>query len=79
MDLNTLLMKSFEHEIVAYPKWKCLICRLIEYIKSETKDKALYDRLWSPTDIEHIQCITDEKDSMGSAILLYWRAVSIEV
>ena len=65
MDLKTLLVQSFEHEIVAYPKWKCLICRLIEYIKSDTKDKALYDRLWSSTDIEHIQCFTDEKDSMG--------------
>lgn len=43
------------------PKWKNLLCRLVEYLKSPEKDEALYNRLlcW-PIDIEHIQCVTDE-------------------
>ncbi len=64
-DFKTALLESFNHVITPYPKWKNLICRLIEYLKSNTKDKALYDRLWSSTDIEHIQCYTDEKDAKG--------------
>lgn len=43
------------------PKWKNLLCRLVEYLKSPEKDEALYNRLlcW-PIDIEHIQCAKDE-------------------
>lgn len=63
ISLETMLRSSCEYEIAFNPKWKNLICRLVEYLKSNDKDKALFERLWSSIDIEHIQCFTDEKDA----------------
>ena len=64
-NMETMLQQSFENQIAFYPKWKYLICRLIEYLKSSNKDEMLFRRLWSSIDIEHIQCFTDEKDADG--------------
>ena len=58
-----ILKEAFAHEITGYPKWKLLICRLVEYLKSKTKDESLLIRLFkSDIDIEHIQCYTDRTD-----------------
>ena len=64
---SDMLDEAFLYEIAWYPKWKNLICRLVEYLKSPDKGKTLYDRLWyrRGIDIEHIQCYTDEKDPDG--------------
>lgn len=32
-------------------------------VESNDKGETLFNRLWSPIDIEHIQCFTDEKDA----------------
>lgn len=67
-DMRSALSESFEHEIASYPKWKNLLCRLVEYLESlEIGDKeyeTLYRRLfvWD-IDIEHIQCATDESNA----------------
>lgn len=62
-DLKTALSESFDHEISSYPKWKLLICRLVEYLKVDTKDELLFKKLFETSiDIEHIQCYTDRTD-----------------
>ena len=64
--VEIMLQKAFENDIISYPKWKNLICRLVEYLASDNKDEALYNRLFDiPIDIEHIQCFTDKKDAEG--------------
>lgn len=55
-----MLNRAFMYQIAWYPKWKNLICRLVEYLKSQNRDAELYSRLWGDVDIEHIQCYTDE-------------------
>ena len=62
--LEEMLINSCEFEVAFNPKWKNLICRLVEYLKSPNKNQALFKRLWQiDMDIEHIQCFTDEKDA----------------
>lgn len=62
--LNEMLTHSCEFEIAFNPKWKNLICRLVEYLKSPDKNQDLFNRLFRiDIDIEHIQCFTDEKDA----------------
>jgi len=65
--LAEMLKCSCEFEIAFNPKWKNLICRLVEYLKSKEsgdKDEDLFARLWGMSiDIEHIQCFTDEKNA----------------
>ena len=49
------------YSIAWTPKWKNLLCRIVEYVKSPQKDKALFTRLFEMGfDIEHIQSLTDE-------------------
>ena len=61
--LAQMIDAALGYEIAWTPKWKNLICRIVEYIKSPEKDDALYARLFETGfDIEHIQSYTDEKD-----------------
>lgn len=61
--LEKILNDACELQVAFTPKWKNLICRLVEYLKSESKGEALCKRLWSDIDIEHIQSYTDETDA----------------
>lgn len=52
---------AIEYSIAWTPKWKNLLCRLAEYVKSPQKDGALFTRLFETGfDIEHIQSWKDE-------------------
>lgn len=49
------------YELTAKTKWKNLVCRLVEYLKSDKKQSE--DQMFNkPIDIEHIQCYTDKVD-----------------
>lgn len=65
-----MLQEGCAQAIAHYPKWKNLICRLVEYLKSDDKDISLLKRLWSSIDIEHIQSATDENDA--EAVWEHW-------
>ena len=63
LTLAQMAQSALGYEIAWTPKWKNLICRLVEYLKSPDKDSALFERLFETGfDIEHIQSYTDEKD-----------------
>ncbi len=62
-NLQALLESGCGEEIANYPKWKNLICRLVEYLKTDSKDQQLLQRLWSEIDIEHIQSATPEENT----------------
>ena len=63
LTLGQMTELALDFQIAWTPKWKNLICRLVEYIKSRNKDKALFERLFEDAfDIEHIQSFTDDKD-----------------
>ena len=61
--LSEMLSEALEYEIAGTPKWKNLLCVLVEYIKSEDKDDDLFKRLFETGfDIDHIQPYTDEQN-----------------
>ena len=49
-----------QKELTSKPKWKNLVCRLVEYLQSDKKQTE--EQLFSWIDIEHIQCYTDQSD-----------------
>lgn len=54
---------AMDYSIAWTPKWKNLLCKLVEIAESPEKDKALFERLFHGFDIEHIQAQTDEADA----------------
>lgn len=61
--LEEMLEKACKQEITNNPKWKNLMCRLVEYWRDTSKNKNLYIKLFeTPFDIEHIQCYTDKEN-----------------
>ena len=61
--LEKMLTEACEYEITYSPKWKNLMCRLVEYWRDANKNKNLYTKLFeTPFDIEHIQCYTDKEN-----------------
>lgn len=71
--LEEMLKKACEQEITNNPKWKNLMCRLVEYWRDTSKNKNLYIKLFeTPFDIEHIQCYTDKENR--EAIWSEWGA-----
>ena len=58
-----MLQRGLQQDLVYSPKWKNLVCKLVEYLKSDCKDAGLKARLFETSfDIEHIRSYTDEKD-----------------
>lgn len=63
ISLEKMLIASCEHEVTYSPKWKNLMCRLVEYWRDTDKNENLYTKLFeTPFDIEHIQCFTDKEN-----------------
>lgn len=61
LNLSTMLKAALDYSIAWTPKWKNLLCRLAEFVKSPQKDDSLFKRLFQTGfDIEHIQSWTDE-------------------
>lgn len=69
---------SLDYRIAWTPKWKNLLCRLVEYIKSPQKDEALFTRLFQTGfDIEHIQSSMAEDEMARQE--LGWDANDVEL
>ena len=67
LSAEQMLDAAAEYSIAWTPKWKNLICRLVEYVMSPQKDDALFVRLFETGfDIEHIQSWTDENVPDGT-------------
>lgn len=64
LSLDEITSLALEHnQIAGNPRWKNLLCRLVEYLHSKDKDEHLFQRLFQePFDVEHIQSWTDEND-----------------
>ena len=63
ISLKEMLEKACEYDVTYSPKWKNLMCRLVEYWRNTDKHKSLYIKLFeTPFDIEHIQCYTDKEN-----------------
>jgi len=55
-----LFEKACDQEIAGYNTWKRLVCLLCEYLQNpEISSAQLFNQ---GTDIEHIQCFTDQED-----------------
>lgn len=65
-NLADLAKVAMDYEIAWTPKWKNLLCKLVELAAAPQKDEGLFTALFQTGfDIEHIQSYTDEKDSDG--------------
>lgn len=67
LTLQEMTDAALNYQIAWTPRWKNLICKIVEYIKSLEKDTDLYVRLFCPPkgfDIEHIQSFTAEDDKI---------------
>ncbi len=62
LSLERMTITALDYQITGNPKWKNLICRLVEYLNSPNKDDNLFTRLFGTFDIEHIQSYIDDKD-----------------
>ncbi len=63
LTLRQMTETALDYQIAWTPKWKNLICRLVEYSDTPDKGKDLFERLFeTPFDIEHIQSYTDDRD-----------------
>ena len=61
--LEQMITEACKYEVTYNPKWKNLMCRIVEYWRNTDKNKNLYTKLFeTPFDIEHIQCYTDKDD-----------------
>lgn len=70
---KSIVEKICESEIADSPRWKNLLCKLVEYLVSTEKDSALYERLFRTAyDIEHIQCVNDENSEERDNIREIW-------
>ncbi len=71
MNISQIVKCACDYQITGTPKWKNLLCRLIELLKTSTLDKTKYTYLFdSWVEIEHIQCYTDEDNPQE--ILKIW-------
>lgn len=63
LSLMQMTETALDYQVAWIPKWKNLLCRLVEYLTSKMKDESLFERLFTTCfDIEHIQSYTDETD-----------------
>lgn len=63
LTLRQMTESALDYQIAWTPKWKNLICRLVEYSVAPEKNKDLFVRLFETSfDIEHIQSYTDDRD-----------------
>lgn len=66
LQLTEMTRRAMDYQIAWYPKWKNLLCRLVEYCKTpeESRDGKLFNRLFNLWfDIEHVQSCTPESEA----------------